>query len=89
MVTVVVAALLVVLVLARPAGRGALAALAGQVARWPGMIRAEMRGAAPLGVDGSDGPVDGTDPRRRPGDTTPDIPVVTRGFPVVQRPDRG
>lgn len=88
-VTVVVAALLVMLVLALPAGRGAVVALAVQVARWPGMIRAEMRGAAPLGVDGgTDGRVDVPGARRSTGDTTPDIPAVTRGLPVVERPDR-
>lgn len=84
-VALAVVALLVVLVLARPAGRGAVTALAGQVARWPGMIRAELRGAAPLGVDGG---ADGADARPSAGDTTPDIPVVTRGLPVVERPDR-
>lgn len=90
-VTVSVVALLVVLVLARPSGRTAVTALAGQVARWPGLIRAELRGAAPLRVDGADG----TDAGPSTGDTTPDIPVVTRdipamtrGFPVVERPDR-
>lgn len=84
-VALAVVVLLVALVLALPAGRGAVRALACQIARWPGMIRAELRGAAPLGVDGG---VDAGRPRPSTGDTTPDIPVVTRSFPVVERPDR-
>lgn len=84
-----VVALSVVVVVARPAGRDAVAALAGQVARWPGMIRAELRGAAPLGVEDTvDGAVDGAGAQPSTGDTTPDIPVVTRGLPLVERPDR-
>jgi hypothetical protein len=51
------------------------------------MIRAEMRGAAPLAVDGG---IEAPERDARPavGETTPDIPVVTRGLPVVERPDR-
>lgn len=88
-VSLAVVVLLVVVVLATSAGRDAVTALAGQVARWPGMIRAELHGAAPLGVDVVAD--DGTScARARPsaGDTTPDIPVVTRGLPAVERPDR-
>ena len=77
-------ALFGVVVLALPSGRGAVAAFAGQVARWPGMVRAELRGAAPLGVDVG---VDDLEARSSTGDTTPDIPVVTKGLPVVERPD--
>jgi hypothetical protein len=86
-VAMAVVALLVVLVVALPAGRGAVAVIAGHVVRWPGMIRAEMRGAAPLAVDGG---IEAPERDARPavGETTPDIPVVTRGLPVVERPDR-
>ncbi|TCK26598.1 hypothetical protein [Pseudonocardia endophytica] len=100
-VAMTVVALLVVLVVALPAGRDAVAVIAGQMARWPGRIRAELRGAAPLGVDGVGPGADtevldavgapgaGVRPvRRNVGETTPDIPVVTRGLPVVERPDR-
>lgn len=92
-VALAVVVVVVVVVLAVPAGRRALGALAAQVARWPRMIRAEMRGAAPLRVDGgeqADAPAAGA-PRTSTGDTTPDIPAVpprTRAFPVVERPDR-
>lgn len=81
-VAVVVAALLVVLVIALPSGRGAVVALVRQAALWPGLIRAELRGAAPLRVDGAE------PGRPSMGDTTPDIPAITRGLPVVDRPDR-
>lgn len=71
----VVALGVVAVVLSPPARRAATAGI-GAVGRWPGLIRAELRGAAPLQRD----PV---------GDTTPDITPVTRGLPIVQRPDRG
>lgn len=65
-----------VVVLVSPPARRAWTAGAAAVGRWPGLIRAELRGAAPLQQD----PV---------ADTTPDIPPVTRGLPITERPDRG
>ena len=47
-VVVAVALLVVVAALASPAGRRAAVAALGSVGRWPALIRAEMRGDAPL-----------------------------------------
>lgn len=83
-VVVAVALLVVVAALASPAGRRAAL---GSVGRWPALIRAEMRGDAPL----SDGRADTADDRRV--DTTPEMPAVraeplppTSTFPQVRRP---
>ncbi|MEJ8280425.1 hypothetical protein [Pseudonocardia spirodelae] len=89
-VVVLAAALLlvVVAVLARPAGRRAAAAALGSVGRWPALIRAEMRGDAPLSSARAADPVDD-----RRFDTTPEMPAVrdeplppTSAFPQVGRP---
>lgn len=75
--TVVLMAVLVLVAavaLSRSARRAGAAGMAA-VGRWPGLIRSELRGAAPLERD-------------TVADTTPDIPPVTRGLPVVERPDR-
>jgi hypothetical protein len=86
-VVVAVALLVVVAALASPAGRRAAVAALGSVGRWPALIRAEMRGDAPL----SDGRADTADDRRF--DTTPEMPAVraeplppTSTFPQVRRP---
>ena len=77
-----VALLLVVVALLSPAGRRATVAALGSVVRWPGLIRSELRGDAPLGDGG------------RRDDTTPEMPAVrddpppTRAFPQVGRPER-
>ena len=83
-VLLAVALLLVAVVLISPAGRRAASAAIGSVGRWPGLIRSELRGHAPL------------DDSVRRDDTTPEIPAVreeeppprTRAFPQVERPDR-
>ena len=70
-----VVALVALAVLSRPgrgAGGGGIAAVGGG----RGRIRAARRGAPPLERD----TVTVTD-------TTPDIPPVTRGLPIVERPD--
>lgn len=76
--TLAVVLVVVVVALVSPAGRRAATTALGSVGRWPALIRAELRGNAPLSAD---------DPR---GDTTPDIPAVgdeplppTRGLPQV------
>lgn len=76
--TVVLLAVVVLVAVAvlSPPGRRAWTAGLAAVGRWPGHIRSELRGAAPLERD----PV---------SDTTPDIPPVTRGLPITERPDRG
>ncbi|MET0189162.1 MAG: hypothetical protein ABW212_09205 [Pseudonocardia sediminis] len=74
-VLLAVVVLVVVAALSRPGRRAAAAGIAA-VGRWPGLIRSELRGAAPLERDAVT-------------DTTPDIPPVTRGLPIVERPDRG
>ncbi|MFP5068455.1 hypothetical protein ACLFMI_02145 [Pseudonocardia nantongensis] len=81
-VTLAVVLLVAVVALLSPAGRRVATSALGSVGRWPALIRAELRGKAPLSDD----------PR---GDTTPDIPVVadeslppTRGLPQVGRPRR-
>ena len=69
-----VVALVALAVLSRPGRRAGAAGIAA-VGRWPGLIRSELRGAAPR--------------ERAPGtvtDTTPAIPPVTRGRPSVARP---
>lgn len=88
-VVVAVALLVVVAVLVSPAGRRAAVAALGSVGRWPALIRAEMRGDAPL----SDGRADTADDRRF--DTTPEMPAVraeplppTSTFPQVRHPGR-
>ncbi|MBN9791132.1 MULTISPECIES: hypothetical protein [unclassified Pseudonocardia] len=88
-VVVVAVALLVVAALVSPAGRRAAVAALGSVGRWPALIRAEMRGDAPL----SDGRADTADDRRF--DTTPEMPAVraeplppTSTFPQVRHPGR-
>ncbi|MEU9820372.1 hypothetical protein [Pseudonocardia alni] len=91
-VAVVAVVLLVVAVLASRAGRRAAVAALGSVGRWPALIRAEMRGDAPL----SDGRADTAataDDRRF--DTTPEMPAVraeplspTSTFPQVRHPGR-
>lgn len=68
-----VVALVALAVLSRPGRRAGAAGIAA-VGRWPGLIRSELRGAAPLERD-------------TVTDTTPDIPPVTRGLPIVERPD--
>ena len=88
-VAVVAVVLLVVAVLASRAGRRAAVAALGSVGRWPALIRAEMRGDAPL----SDGRADTADDRRF--DITPEMPAVraeplppTSTFPQVRHPGR-
>ncbi|MER5672173.1 hypothetical protein [Pseudonocardia alni] len=88
-VVVVAVALLVVVALVSPAGRRAAVAALGSVGRWPALIRAEMRGDAPL----SAGRADTADDRRF--DTTPEMPAVraeplppTSTFPQVRHPGR-
>ncbi|WP_224403512.1 hypothetical protein [Pseudonocardia sp. ICBG1034] len=88
-VVVAVALLVVVAALVSPAGRRAAVAALGSVGRWPALIRAEMRGDAPL----SDGRADAADDRRF--DTTPEMPAVraeplppTSTFPQVRHPGR-
>ncbi|WP_226367220.1 hypothetical protein [Pseudonocardia sp. ICBG162] len=88
-VVVVAVALLVVVALVSPASRRAAVAALGSVGRWPALIRAEMRGDAPL----SDGRADTADDRRF--DTTPEMPAVraeplppTSTFPQVRHPGR-
>ncbi|OLL84206.1 MULTISPECIES: hypothetical protein [unclassified Pseudonocardia] len=79
-----VALLLVVVALLSPPGRRAAHAVFSSVGRWPGLIRSELRGDAPLEA--------GEQADRR-DDTTPDIPAVraeppaTRTFPQVGRPE--
>lgn len=80
-VTLAVVLLAVAVVLVSPAGRRGAAAALGSVGRWPALIRAELRGNAPLSAD------------EHRGDTTPDIPVVadeplppTRGLPQAGPP---
>lgn len=88
-VVVAVALLVVVAALVSPAGRRAAVAALGSVGRWPALIRAEIRGDAPL----SDGRADTADDRRF--DTTPEMPAVraeplppTSTFPQVRHPGR-
>ncbi|WFG43168.1 hypothetical protein [Pseudonocardia alni] len=88
-VVVAVALLVVVAALVSPAGRRAAVAALGSVGRWPALIRAEMRGDAPL----SDARADTADVRRF--DTTPEMPAVraeplppTSTFPQVRHPGR-
>lgn len=88
-VVVAVALLVVVAALVSPAGRRAAVAALGSVGRWPALIRAEMRGDAPL----SDARADTADDRRF--DTTPEMPAVraeplppTSTFPQVRHPGR-
>lgn len=71
---------LAVLAVASPPGRRAAAAGLGAVGRWPALIRAELRGAAPLQRDQAE---------ELGEDTTPDIPPVTRGLPTAERPGPG
>ncbi|WP_224389292.1 hypothetical protein [Pseudonocardia sp. ICBG1293] len=93
-VVVVAVALLVVAVLVSPAGRRAAVAALGSVGRWPALIRAEMRGDAPLSGGRAD-PVDPADADDRRFDTTPELPAVraeplppTSTFPQVRHPRR-
>lgn len=83
-VVLTVALLLVVVALVSPPGRRAAQAAIGSVGRWPGLIRSELRGDAPLDAD-----------ERRLDSTTPEIPVVddpplppTRSLPQVGRRER-
>ncbi len=94
-VVVVAVALLVVAALVSPAGRRAAVAALGSVGRWPALIRAEMRGDAPLSDGRADTPetADTADDRRF--DTTPEMPAVraeplppTSTFPQVRHPGR-
>ncbi|MBP2370905.1 hypothetical protein [Pseudonocardia parietis] len=82
-VLLAVVLLLAAVVLVSPAGRRAATSVLGSVVRWPGLIRSELRGDAPLG-----------DADRR-DETTPEIPVVrdeplppTRTFPQLRLPER-
>ncbi|MCM3848534.1 hypothetical protein ND486_20300 [Pseudonocardia sp. DR1-2] len=91
-VVVAVALLVVVAALVSPAGRRAAVAALGSVGRWPALIRAEMRGDAPLS-DGRADTADTADDRRF--DTTPEMPAVraeplppTSTFPQVRHPGR-
>lgn len=97
-VVVAVALVVVVAVLVSPAGRRAAVAALGSVGRWPALIRAEMRGDAPL-ADGRADTVDIVDSLDtvddRHDDTTPEMPAVraeplptTSTFPQVRRPGR-
>lgn len=95
------AVVLLIAAVASPPGRRATAAGFGAVGRWPALIRSELRGAAPLqrdpsedadnGADTADG-AEGAGGAGAADDATsrtrPDIPPVTRGLPVVDRPDR-
>ncbi|GAA1864515.1 hypothetical protein GCM10009772_45050 [Pseudonocardia alni subsp. carboxydivorans] len=90
-VVVAVALLVVVAALVSPASRRAAVAALGSVGRWPALIRAEMRGDAPL----SDGRADADTADDRRFDTTPEIPAVraeplppTSTFPQVRHPGR-
>lgn len=83
LVFLAVVAVLFAVVLMLPPGRRAVSAALRSLRRLPGLIRAELRGAPPLGPD----------PRR--DDTTPEIPVVdgdrpppTQTFPQVGRFER-
>jgi hypothetical protein len=85
-VPLAVALLLIVVALLSPPGRRATRAVLSSVGRWPGLIRSELRGDAPL---------DPADRAERRDDTTPDIPPVpdrplpsTRAFPQVGRRER-
>ncbi|ANY06056.1 hypothetical protein [Pseudonocardia sp. HH130630-07] len=78
-------------VLLSPPGRRMVGAVGRSVWRWPGLIRSELRGDAPLDAATPDG---GETPQDR-HDTTPEIPVVrdeplpqTRGLPQLGRPTR-
>jgi hypothetical protein len=94
-VVVAVALVVVVAVLVSPAGRRAAVAALGSVGRWPALIRAEMRGDAPL-ADGRADTVDSLDTvDDRHDDTTPEMPAVradplpaTSTFPQVRLPGR-
>lgn len=61
-----------VVALVSPPARRAWTAGIAAVGRWPGLIRAELPGRRAAAA----GPV---------GETTPDIPPVTRGLPIIER----
>lgn len=92
-VVLIGAAVLLVAAVASPPGRRAAAAGFGAVGRWPALIRSELRGAAPLQRDPAEGGADAADAAdtadtdHATSRTMPDIPPVTRGLPVVDRPD--
>ncbi|MEQ3551638.1 hypothetical protein WIS52_14275 [Pseudonocardia nematodicida] len=78
--TAVAVALLLVVLLAVPAGRRGLRAVFAAVGRWPAHIRSELRGQAPLGAgDARTGAA--------PDTTTPDTTTPDTTTPEMTRPE--